>query len=288
MAGKAVIITGAAQGLGAAAAIMIAKLGARGIVVCDRNESGAKGVAAELEALGCTAIAVRCEAERPDEITACVAQAEKSFGTIEGLVNCAGDTSRGDLWNTDASEWDRQFAINLRSHFLFTKAVAALMVAQGIRGSIVNIASVQAYGGLPFCMAYAVAKAGLVALTKNNAAELGQHGIKVNAINVGHCATDNEDRLQRLQAGPNWLAAADAKSDFGRISRPEDIAHGIVYLLSDLSFATGSELQLHPETIHGMLPWRTHAPPVPETGPPTLISTANATVRGGVAKKKRG
>ena len=120
-------------------------------------------------------------------------------------------------------------------------------------GSIVNIASVQAYGGLPFCMGYAVAKAGVVALTRNNAEELSKHGIRVNAVNMGWTATDAEHTLQRQESGEGWLADADRSSSLGRISRPIDIAHGVLFLLSDEAHTTGSELQLHPEFIHGML-----------------------------------
>ena len=98
-----------------------------------------------------------------------------------------------------------------------------------------------------------MAKAALVALTKNNAAELGQHGIRVNAVNMGWTATDNEDVLQRAESGDDWLANADKTSALGRICRPSDIAHGVLFLLSDAAFTTGSVMQLHPEFIVGML-----------------------------------
>lgn len=98
-----------------------------------------------------------------------------------------------------------------------------------------------------------MAKAALVALTKNNAAELGQHGIRVNAVNMGWTATDNEDVLQRAESGDDWLANADKTSALGRICRPSDIAQGVLFLLSDAAFTTGSVMQLHPEFIVGML-----------------------------------
>ena len=247
-----IIISGGTQGQGRECACMAAKMGARGIAVCGRNaENGAK-VVAEIEALGAECLFVRCDVGDPEQITAVVAQTDARFGRIDGLVNCAGDTTRGDLESTDADEWDRLMRINLRSHFLFTQAVARVMKRDRTRGSIVNIASVQAYGGLTFCLGYAVAKAGLVAMTKNNAAELGPHGIKVNAVNMGWTVTDNEMALQSAQAGEGWVAAADKSVPLGRISRPADIAKTVMFLLGD-AYTTGAIIEMHPEYIHGML-----------------------------------
>ena len=125
-----------------------------------------------------------------------------------------------------------------------------------VRGSVVNICSVASYGGAPFVMAYSASKAALVALTKNNAAELAPKHIRVNGINMGWCYTTNEDKLQTVQAGGDetWISRADESVPLGRILRPRDVAVAVGYLLSDASsMMTGAILDLHPEFAHGML-----------------------------------
>ena len=253
MRGKSILITGGAQGLGLQVARMAAQRGARGVIICDKSLKNGTAITSEIEGLGADCLLVQCDVGVPDEIEAAVKAAESRFGSIECLVNAAGDTSRGDLDSTSVEQWDGQMGVNLRSVFLFTKLVSQSMRRKGVRGSIVNVASVQAYGGLTFCLGYAVAKAGIVALTKNNAEALGRHGIRVNAVNMGWTVTDNEDVLQRAESGDDWVADADRTCALGRISRPVDIAHGILFLLSDEAHTTGSVLQLHPEYIHGML-----------------------------------
>ena len=105
-------------------------------------------------------------------------------------------------------------------------------------------------------MAYSASKAALVNLVKNNAAELAPRGIRVNGINMGQCLTDNEDKVQRAQAGSaanDWVQKADANVPLGRILRPADVAPMVVFLLSDASsMMTGSIVDLHPDFADGM------------------------------------
>jgi len=152
MRGKTILITGGAQGLGLEVARMAARRNAKGIVICDRNAANSAQIEKEIGDLGSECLFVQCDVGVPEQITATVEKAEERFGSIEGLVNAAGDTTRGDLDSTDVDQWDRQQHVNLRAVFLFTQHVSQLMRRKGVRGSIVNIASVQAYGGLTFCM----------------------------------------------------------------------------------------------------------------------------------------
>ena len=257
--GQVVVVTGAAQGLGLAVAQAAAYAGAATVVLVDRDVTKGRAAAAKLSsnpaltARPFEAIFLECDLAFPDAISRLVQEIDSRYGQIDALVNAAGDTRRGGLDDTSVELWDSLIAVNLRAPFLLTQAVSSVMVRNGRGGSIVNVASVQARGGLTFCMAYATAKGGLLTLTKNNAAALGRHGIKVNAINMGWCSTENEHLLQVRQCGDeNWLLAADKVSYLGRICRPEDVARAALFLITD-AHATGSVLELHPEHIEGLL-----------------------------------
>jgi NAD(P)-dependent dehydrogenase (short-subunit alcohol dehydrogenase family) len=253
LSGKVVLITGAAQGLGLACARSAHAAGVAALVLCDRNAERGLVAAQELEACGCECMFVRCDVGVPAQVSAAVAKADARFGRIDCLVNAAGDTRRAELDSTSVELFDALIAVNLRAPFLFTQAVSRIMRREGRGGAVVNVASVQAAGGLTCCMAYAAAKGGLLTLTRNNAAALGPHGIKVNALNMGWTATDNEHALQlSLGQGPEWLASADRVSAIGRICRPDDVARAVVFLLAG-AHCTGSVLELHPEHIPGML-----------------------------------
>ena len=253
LAGKVLLITGAAQGLGLACARSAHAAGAAALVLCDRNAERGLAAAQEMEACGCECLFVRCDVGVPAQIAAVVSEADTRFGRIDCLVNAAGDTRRAELDSTSVELFDALIAVNLRAPFLFTQAVSRIMRREGRGGAIVNVASVQAAGGLTCCMAYAAAKGGLLTLTRNNAAALGPHDIKVNALNMGWTATENEHALQlSLGQGPEWLASADRVSAIGRICRPDDVARAVVFLLAG-AHCTGSVLELHPEHIPGML-----------------------------------
>merc|ERR1719222_1002484 len=134
--------------------------------------------------------------EDPASLQKAAAQAiEVLGGHVDGLVNAAGITDRGNLMNTTVEMFDKQFSVNTRAPFLLTQSISKHMIAKKARGAIVNISSVAAKGGAPFIMAYSASKAALNVLTSNNAAELAPHGIRVNAINMGWTYTDNENAL---------------------------------------------------------------------------------------------
>ena len=183
------------------------------------------------------------------------AEAMKDVGPISGLVNAAATTQRGNLLNTTPESFDWQMAVNVRSPFLVTQGVAQHMMDNQVKGgSIVNIISNCANGGAPFIMAYSASKAALQAMTKNNAAELAPKGIRVNGVNMGWCATENESKLQTSVNGSDWLDQADAGVPLGRILRPDDAAATTGFLLSNASsMMTGAILDLHPEYPKDMI-----------------------------------
>jgi NAD(P)-dependent dehydrogenase (short-subunit alcohol dehydrogenase family) len=269
VSGRVIVITGGTQGLGLEIAHQLAQNGAKGLVLVSRSANKAD---AAIEALTATSTAtgatstvtvkfVRADLSKAADAISVIpqaAEAMKDIGPITGVVNAAAVTFRGNLMTTTADSFDMQFAINVRAPFLITQGAAKHMEEHGVpkgQGSIVNICSVAAKGGAPFIMGYSCAKAALVTLTKNNAAELAPKGIRVNGVNMGWCLTENEDKLQSEQSGDaRWFEGADQGVPLGRILRPADVASSVNFLLSGAStMMTGSVLDLHPEFPCGML-----------------------------------
>ena len=252
LTGKVIIVTGSTQGLGEFIAHRIARLGAAGIVVCGRNETNGKNVVNALEKAGTKAIFVQADLENEEDCRNIVKRCDESFGRVDGLVNAAGLSSRGTLDSTSVELWNRLFNINARAPFILMQEAVRIMKREGIKGSLVNIITMGAYGGPPQLMAYCSSKAALSVLTKNVAQTLHPTGIRANGLNIGWMETPGEHAVQKATGQPdNWLEQANAARPFGRILHPKDIAPMVTYLLSDQSqMMTGSIIDLD-QTIHG-------------------------------------
>jgi NAD(P)-dependent dehydrogenase (short-subunit alcohol dehydrogenase family) len=275
IAGRIFVITGGTQGLGLEIARTLKKLGARGLVLVSRNRQRGAELETELSSSPssendgdvsscCTCRYVYADLGNADDAQQVIPQsiqAMKDAGVdptslaITGLVNAAATSARGNLLTTSPQEFDFQMNTNVRAPMLLTQSLAKHLMEMKTGGSVVNIASCAAHGGAPFIMSYSVSKAALVTLTKNNAAELAPHRIRVNAVNMGWCQTDNENKIQTQNTGnAGWIQKADAACPLGRILRPADVAATVCFLLSNCSaMMTGSILDLHPEFPHGML-----------------------------------
>jgi NAD(P)-dependent dehydrogenase (short-subunit alcohol dehydrogenase family) len=257
VAGRAFLITGGTQGLGLEIARQLKRAGASGLFLVSRSVSKGKAAVNELRDDACFVEFLPCDIGNAAECETLLDRIEDALPAgmvVTGLVNAAATTARGNLFSTTAQEFDQQMAVNVRAPFLLTQAVAKHMKERGSTGSIVNIGSCAAYGGAPFIVAYSASKAALCALTKNNAAELAPHGVRVNCVNMGWCATDHEGAIQAAQRGSTWLSQADATVPLGRILRPADVAVTVVFLLSDSSaMTTGTVMELHPEFPHGLI-----------------------------------
>merc|ERR1719311_977201 len=253
------IVTGGTQGLGLEIARQLKAVGAARLALLSRSKSKGDVAVAELTGDGCTAVFVEADMSDPKSLQAAAATAiEALMGRVDGLVNAAGTTERGNLMNTTVEMFDKQFDINTRGPFLLTQAFAQHCIAKKARGSIVNISSIAAKGGAPFIMAYSASKAALNVLTANNAAELAPHGIRVNSVNMGWTYTDNENALMVAKGGPNWLSEADAQMPLKRLMRPVDVACTACFLLSPAAqMMTGNVIDLHPDTALGMLSTKT-------------------------------
>lgn len=216
VAGRVFVITGGTQGLGKEIARLLKDQGAAGLVLVSRSRNKGTAACSELNGDGCKCVWVQADLSKAEDASSVIpkaAQVMNDVAPISGVVNAAATTARGNLFTTTADDFDSQMNINVRAPFLITQAAAKNMIESCVQGaSIVNIASCAAHGGAPFIMAYSAAKAALVVLTKNNAAELAPHKIRVNAINMGWTVTDNENEIQQVEhaEGLHWLQSADA------------------------------------------------------------------------------
>ena len=241
--GKVAVVTGGTQGLGEAIARLFAERGVRGLVICGRNAERGRAVAADLARQGCRAEFVRADLAVMDDTRAVAAAADRAFGRVDVLVNAAGITDRGTLFDTSPELFDRMFAVNTRAPFFLMQDAAEIMRRERIEGAIVNILSMSAHGGQPFITAYSGSKGALATLTKNAAFSLMPWRIRVNALNIGWMKTPGEDRIMRLNHGAEdgWLEKAAAAQPFGRLLEPVEVARVCAFLASaESGLMTGS------------------------------------------------
>ncbi|MGB1238233.1 MAG: SDR family oxidoreductase [Pseudomonadales bacterium] len=235
--GQYFIVTGATQGLGRAVALLLAKRGAKGVLIAGRNSERGEQVVAELIALGCQGVFFSLQLQSVEACKALVERADQLFGTLNGVVNCAGFTGRGGLLDTDEALFDQMFAVNAKAPFFIMQSAAKLMIRDSVEGSMVNISSVSAHGGQSFLTPYSASKTALNTLTKNAAFSLLRNRIRINALNIGWMDSDGEHQVQKAyhDAPDDWLEAVEAREPFGRLVKPEEVARAAAYLLSEES-----------------------------------------------------
>lgn len=234
---KVFVVTGGTQGLGAAVTRLLVERGARGIVICGRNVKAGREQAETLSHGGCEVIFVEADISSPEACKKVVGAAESAFGTLHGLVNCAGMSDRGTILDTSPELFDAIMAVNTRAPFFLMQAAIKLMIARGVEGSIVNIITMTSHGGQSFLTAYAASEGALVTLTKNVAFSVMRNRIRVNGLNIGWMDTPHEHDIQRQyhDAEENWLASAEQAQPFGRLLKPDEVARGVAFLLSEES-----------------------------------------------------
>jgi NAD(P)-dependent dehydrogenase (short-subunit alcohol dehydrogenase family) len=241
---RVALITGAAQGIGAAVARRFAAEGARTMLV-DIDGHKAAGVAADLAANGHESAAMRADVAHKADVDAAVTATIGRFERIDILVNNAGITHAADFLDLDEKDFDRVLAVNLKSMFLFSQAVAKRMIQQtwpeGRGGAIVNMSSVNAVLAIPNQVPYVVSKGGINQLTKVAALALAPHGIRDNAIGPGTILTEHAKTavLQTEDARKTILS----RSPLGRCGEPEEVAAVAAFLASDdASYLTGQTI----------------------------------------------
>lgn len=237
--GKVAVVTGAARGIGKAIALQFAKEGADVAftdLVIDEN---GKATEAEIAALGVKAKGYASNAANFEDTHKIVDEIVKDFGHIDILVNNAGITKDGLMMRMTEAQWDAVIAVNLKSAFNFIHAVLPIMLRQK-SGSIINMASVVGVHGNAGQSNYAASKAGLIALAKSVAQEVGSRGIRANAIAPGFIETAMTAAL------PDDVRAEWCKKiPLRRGGQVEDIANVATFLASDMaSYVTGQVIQV--------------------------------------------
>jgi 3alpha(or 20beta)-hydroxysteroid dehydrogenase len=235
--GKVAIITGAARGQGAAAALLFVAEGAR-VVIGDVLDDVGKELA---DSLGTAAIYRHLDVSSEDDWKSVVDEAVETLGGVDVLVNNAGILRFAALTDMPLEDYVRLVNVNQVGTFLGMRTVAKAMIASGKGGSIVNISSIEGLAGMPYLTAYTSTKFAIRGMTKVAALELGPHGIRVNSVHPGMIETD---MVKDAAGGADIdLSPATKRIALRRMGQSEDIAEVVLFLACDRSgYVTGAEL----------------------------------------------
>jgi NAD(P)-dependent dehydrogenase (short-subunit alcohol dehydrogenase family) len=233
MSMKAALVTGAARGIGLATARELLDMGWQ-VAILDRDSEALQAAAAELG----NVLAIDADVSRPEDVARSVSEIERTYGRLDGLVNNAGVADFGPIRETGFDRWRRVMETNLDGPFLMVQAFTDLLAAEG-GGAVVNITSISGLRASTLRVAYGTSKAALAQLTLQQAVELGELGIRVNAVAPGPVAT-------KLAMAVHTQDIIDAYHDalpLNRYGSEAEIAAAVTFLLSDkASFITGQIL----------------------------------------------
>ena len=227
--GKTALITGAGRGLGRAIALCVAKEGCNIAFTDVEDSEQVRATEAELQALGVQAKAYIADASDYEAAIRIAAQVQAEFGTIDILVNNAGITRDGLLLRMNEQQWDDVLRVNLKSAFNYTHAVVPFMV-RARKGSIISLSSIVGIAGNPAQANYAASKAGIIALMKSTAKELGARGIRANAVAPGYIDTDMTQALPQ-QVRDSFIE----RIPLHRAGTTDEVAQVVLFLASDMS-----------------------------------------------------
>lgn len=235
LAGRSALITGAARGIGRAFAQAYLREGAR-VAIADIDLDRAQASAREL---GPNAIAVELDVSSQRSIAAAVAETVQVFGNIDILINNAAVFSAAPIVEIDAKDYARVFDINVKGTLLTLQAVARHMIAQGIPGKIINMASQAGRRGEPLVAVYCASKAAVISLTQSAGLDLIKHGINVNAISPGVVDGEHWDGVDAFFARYEGKALGQKRAEvgagvpYGRMGTADDLTGMAVFLASD-------------------------------------------------------
>ena len=243
--GKVAIVTGGAQGIGAAIVRRLASEGAA-VAVVDLTAERAQAAVDEVVKEGGRAVAIGADVSKTEDAQAAVDAAVAEFGRIDILVNNAGITRDNLLFKMTDEDWDSVIAVNLRSAFVMSRAAQKHFTAQRY-GKIVSLSSRSALGNRGQAN-YSASKAGIMGLTATMAIELGPFGVNVNAVAPGYIATAMTDATaRRIGLDPDEMRRVAAEqTPVRRVGEPEDIAAVVAFLAADeSSFVSGQTIQVN-------------------------------------------
>ncbi len=225
------LVTGGARGIGHACAQALAEDGARVVIADIENAEEAAGT------LGHDAVGMTCDMADPAQIAALFDRIEAELGPVSALVNNAGKAVPGDFLELSLEDWQAVIDLNLTGSFLALQRAARTMVAQGIKGAVVNMSSINAQVAIPAIASYCASKGGVMQLTKAAALALAPHGIRVNAVGPGSIDTA---MLAGVNANPDAMKMVLSRTPLGRIGTPREIGDVVAFLLSEkASYVTG-------------------------------------------------
>jgi 3-oxoacyl-[acyl-carrier protein] reductase len=235
---KIAIVTGAGRNIGKQISLVLAREGAK-IVVVDLNDSDGDTVVNEVKALGSDAIYVHCDISKTEDVEKMVKTAQDKFGKIDILVNNAGITRDNLIVRMKDEDWDKVIAINLTGTFLCCRTTAKIMMTQR-SGKIINIASIVGLMGNAGQINYSSSKAGVIGLTKSLARELATRNINVNAVAPGFVESDMTAKLNDEQR-----KKLTDQIPLKRTAKPEEIANVVKFLASpDADYITGQVISV--------------------------------------------
>jgi len=231
---KLVLITGSSRGIGRASALAFAKEGASIVINYAKSEIDANSLLKEIEKLGSTAVAIKCDVSQEDQVKQMVEEVIKKFDKLDILVNNAALVFDIPLFEKTVEQWNKTMAVNLVGAFLCAKYAAPHLIKT--KGSIVNVCSTSGHTSFaPTSADYDSSKVGLIALTKNLAKELAP-AVRVNGVAPGWVDTDMNKDLPK-----EFIDEEMKKTLLGRMAKPNEIAKVVTFLASDdASYLTGS------------------------------------------------